>query len=245
MPTPDDVFREVLARAEGDPNVLGLIVFGSRGAGIFVTDRSDYDAFVVLREPDMSWRTDHGEPVELVPISLDEFEAYALPGSAWAWNRPSFLRARVVLDRLDGAIGRMVERKTRLDQDEIAAVAPEALDGYMNALYRSLRNAEGGRSLAARLDAGDSVGPLLSFLFAIDGRVRPFAKYLDVEAADRPLAIPDLPSRLASLLAAPDPAAQRALFRDVEVVARHRGFDAVVDGWEPDVPWLRGKGPHR
>jgi hypothetical protein len=245
MPTADEAFRDALRRAEADPNVAGLVVFGSRGAGIFVTDRSDYDVFVIVRDAVASWTAGHGEPVELVQIQLAEFEAYALPGSPWAWNRPSFLRARVVLDRLDGGIARMVERKARLEPDEVAEVAPYALDGYVHSLYRSLGNAEGGRELAARLDAADSIGPLLTFLFAIDRRVRPFAKYLEADVADRPLAIPDIPSRLASLLASPDPQAQRALFRDVEAVARARGFGAVIDGWEPDVPWLRGEAAYR
>ena len=34
-----------------------------------------------------------------------------------------------------------------------------ALDDYINALYRSLRNLEGGRALGGRLDAVESIGP--------------------------------------------------------------------------------------
>jgi hypothetical protein len=245
MRTPDDVFREILVRAGADPNVLGLVLFGSRGAGLFVTERSDYDAFVVLQRMDATWDTAHGEPVELVPIAADDFDAYALAGSPWAWNRPSFLRARVVLDRLDGGIARAVARKASLTEEEVAAIAPEALDGYVNSMYRSLRNAEGGRVLAARLDAAESIGPLLTCLFALDGRVRPFAKYLEVELEDRPLAVPDLPVTIAAVLGDADPGVQRRLFRAVEAVARERGMGAVIDGWEPDVPWLRGEGPYR
>ena len=29
-------------------------------------------------------------------------------------------------------------------------------------------------------------------------------------------------------------------FRRMESVARRRGYGTVVDGWEPDVAWLRG-----
>ena len=32
---------------------------------------------------------------------------------------------------------------------------------------------------------------------------------------------------------------QRMLFRDAEQFAREIGFEAVIDGWEPDVVWLR------
>jgi len=33
---------------------------------------------------------------------------------------------------------------------------------------------------------------------------------------------------------------QQRLFRDVEAVARERSLGHVVDGWEPDVGFLRG-----
>ena len=257
MPTPDGVFLTTLARARADPNVQGLVVFGSRGPGVFVTDRSDYDAFVVLEQPDPAWcaghvgpvtagrsrRAGHVGPVELVPILVGEFDAYALAGSPSAWNRPAFLGARVVIDRLDGGIARMVEMKARLDADEAASTAADALDDYVNSLYRSLGNGGDGRELAARLDAGDAIGPLLTFLFAIDGRVRPFAKYLEVEVAKRPLVVSDVLPRIATVLAAADPVVQRAVFRDVETVAREQGLGAVIDAWEPDLAFMRGDAP--
>jgi hypothetical protein len=33
---------------------------------------------------------------------------------------------------------------------------------------------------------------------------------------------------------------QQALFRETEVLAREHGHGATLDGWEPDVAWLRG-----
>jgi hypothetical protein len=35
------------------------------------------------------------------------------------------------------------------------------------------------------------------------------------------------------------------MFRDVERVARCRGFGEVIDSWEPDVDWLRGVAEYR
>jgi len=35
-------------------------------------------------------------------------------------------------------------------------------------------------------------------------------------------------------------AEQQALFRDAEALAREHGCGATIDGWEPDVAWLRG-----
>ena len=53
-------------------------------------------------------------------------------------NRPTFLRTRVDLDRLDGEIERLVARKARLDPEEARGIAAAALDDYVNSLYRSL-----------------------------------------------------------------------------------------------------------
>ena len=37
-----------------------------------------------------------------------------------------------------------------------------------------------------------------------------------------------------------EPRAQQALFRESEMLAREHGHGATIDGWEPDVAWLRG-----
>jgi hypothetical protein len=39
--------------------------------------------------------------------------------------------------------------------------------------------------------------------------------------------------------------AQHELFTLVEGPARDAGFGDVVDGWEPDVEWLRGNAAYR
>jgi hypothetical protein len=240
-------YRGVLERAQADPEVAGIVVFGSRAAGSFATATSDVDCFVVLADdaidPDR-WQTNHGEPVETWAIQLAAFRDHALPGSTTEWNRPAFLRARVDLDRLDGEIGRIVERKRRLTAEEAATVAGTALDDYLNSLYRALRNLDGGRSLEGRLDAFESVGPMLTTAFAFEGRVRPFNKWLRFELAAEPLVEPELADLAAiadAIVSSPTPDRLRDGFRRMEAVARRRGLGDVVDGWEPDVAWLRGE----
>jgi predicted nucleotidyltransferase len=239
-------YAAVVGRAQADPGVVGVVVFGSRAAGPFATATSDVDCFVVLSDdaidPDR-WHTNHGDPVEIWAISLAVFRDHALPGSQTEWNRPAFLRARVDLDRLEGEIGRIVERKRRLTAEEAAALTRTAFDDYLNSLYRALRNLEGGRTLEGRLDAVESVAPLLTAAFAFEGRVRPFNKWLRFELAAEPLAEPEL-AGLATIadviVASPTPDRLRDAFRRMEAVARRRGYADVVDGWEPDVAWLRG-----
>jgi hypothetical protein len=158
---------------------------------------------------------------------------------ASAWNRPTFLHVRVEIDKLAGEIQRLVDEKAGLTADEARTLANEALDDYINTLYRSLRNGEAGRALAARLDGVESIRPLLVLLFAIDGRVRPFNKWLEYEIQRQPLSFPDLLDRVAALAADPSAEAQRRVFGEVERLARERGMGALVDEWEPHVDWLR------
>jgi hypothetical protein len=112
----------------------------------------------------------------------------------------------------------------------------------INSLYRSLKNLRDGRPLAGHLDAADSIGPLLQFLFAIDGRVRPFSKYLESDIRERPLAIRDVLDRIRPILERGDRSAQHDLFMAVEGVARTTGYGEVVDSWQPDVAFLRDNG---
>jgi hypothetical protein len=62
----------------------------------------------------------------------------------------------------------------------------------------------------------------------------------EVDVAERALAVADILPRIEEILETGNQAAQRTLFREVEALARRRGFGAVVDGWEPDVAFLRG-----
>ena len=223
-----------------------MVVFGSRAAGPFATDRSDVDAFVIVDgSPDLArtWSTPHGSTVEIWAMTLDAFRAHALPGDGAAWNCPAFIRARVDLDQLDGEIERIVARKRRLAPDEARSTAADALDAAINAIYRALRNLEGGRHLAGRLDGLEAIGPLLTTVFALEGRVRAFNKWLAYELEREPLRTPVFEGLVAvveGLAESPSAERLRAAFRVLEAAARAAGLGAVVDGWEPDVAWLRG-----
>ena len=243
-------YADLLERARQDPAVVGVVVFGSRAAGPFAQDVSDVDCFVVVAADGeaRAWQSPHGSPVEAWAMTLDQFRTHALPGDPTAWNRPALIRARVDLDKLDGEIGRIVDRKRRLGPDEASALADDALDGAINSMYRALRSLESGRVLGGRLDAVESLGPLLTTIFALEGRVRPFNKWLVFELAEEPLRTPafaDLADRAEAFLADPSADRVREAFRMLEDAARAAGHGAIVDSWEPDLPWLRGEATYR
>jgi hypothetical protein len=239
----EETYRDFLARAAADANVVGVVLSGSRGAGALVTDASDFDVFVLVREATDAWPFVYGAEIEAVTLTLDRFETYAMPGDVAAWNRPAFLFARVEIDTLDGEIERLLEQKRRLTPDEAAKIAGDALDDYINSLYRSLRNLEAGRDLEGRLDAADTIPALLTVAFALDGRVRPFNKWLRHALAREALSFGDVAEDADRMHRDPTPAVQREVFRRVEAHARARGHDAAIDSWQPNVAWLRGEDP--
>ncbi|WNZ10737.1 hypothetical protein [Streptomyces sp. 11x1] len=234
-----DAFVET---ATADPAVVGLVLKGSRAHEGMTTAHSDHDLYVVLAEGSTTGLTryaGHRTPeLDLVILTLDEFRAAGMPG----FERYALARARIVLDRLDGEIARILSAKARLDVDEARREAAAYLDAYANSLYRSVKNARDGQALAARLDAADSVRYLLELLFALDRRPRPYNKYLHWELSRFPL--PDwdtghLLDTVSHIAATGDVATQRDLFARVEGVARKAGHGAVLDGWGEDLRLMR------
>lgn len=238
-------YAELVERARADDDVLGLILTGSRGRGFRVRPDSDWDVRLVLRDGAAdTYSTPHGSPVEVFVLDRSRFERTGLPGSGSEWDRYSYVRCELVLDR-DGELAELLAVKARLGEEEARELATFALDGYVNSYYRSARNAANDLQLEARLDAAESVPPLLTARFALERRVRPFNKFLGWELGLEPLpgepwGIDVLLPRLQRILGSGELAEQQALFRDVESLARERGLGHVIDGWEPDVAWLRG-----
>ena len=224
------MFDVLLAEAGEDENVIGLVVFGSRGKGAYVDDeRSDWDVFVVVRERRGDRPFRHGDRIETVEVTLDELRNQP------AWNRYSLAWVQPQLDKT-GEVAEALLDAVRVDP----ASAAEPLDGYVNMLYRSLKNAREGLALGALLDAQESIPWFLEFVFAVHGRLRPYNKWLEWELERHPLPIEIPLDRLERVARTGDASEQRALFRDAETLAREHGLAAVIDGWEPDVAWLRG-----
>ncbi|MFL5680854.1 MAG: hypothetical protein ACJ77B_09670 [Chloroflexota bacterium] len=241
-------YEELIARAAADPHVVGAVLSGSRGRGPFARDDSDWDVRLVFAddtpvEHARSFATPHGSPVEVATMSLAQFGADATD-TELAWDRYSYVHATLALDKLEGRIAELLAARQTLPTAVAPRIAAAALDDYINSYFRALKNAGLGLELESHLDAGESISPLLTTIFAIHGRVRPFNKFLAWELREHPLpgdewSADRLLPRLSAILATGAIDEQAALFRDVERLAREHGHGVVVDGWEPDVPRLR------
>ena len=142
-------FAVLVDRAHADPNIVGLLLAGSRGRGAYITDESDYDTYVILG--DGRWLDEyadrfpsaHGDAVEYILLLLESFRAHALPGSPSRWNAYTFAHIEPLIDKVDGEIARIAAAKTLPGPEDTRAF----LDGYINQFYRSKKNLEAGRGL--------------------------------------------------------------------------------------------------
>jgi len=244
MSNPETQFAALLSHAHDDPNIVGLLLAGSRGIGSYITPESDYDAYVILRDGHLldeyaeQFPSAHGDPVEYILVSLESFRAHALPGTSSRWNAYTFAHIEPLIDKLDGEIARIASAKAVPAPED----AGEFLDGYVNQYYRAKKNLASGRALEAHLDAAESIVWLLDFLFAAHGRVRPFNKWLPWELKRHPLDQPwrtGLLARIETILSTGSGEEQRRAFRDVDAFARAHGLGDVVDSWGPDADFLR------
>jgi hypothetical protein len=234
-------FDDLLEVARAREEVVGLYVFGSRGRNFRVDERSDWDVCVVLADGearqafDREFPSAHGSRLEIVSATLEQIR-----GSRSEHGRYAAAHADVVLDKTGGELSRVVAELESLPSGTRDAVAREALDGYINQTYRSLR-------YGTRLDAVEAIPYALRTIFALADRVRPYNKYLEWELRHHPVEgwnADELLPLLDRILTG-EPAAQHELFELIEESARREGFGDVVDGWEPDVEWLRGRGEYR
>lgn len=216
--------EEAVELARTDDRVIGLFLGGSRTADALVRPGSDYDLRLVVTAPVPALDRPRGEQVDIGVMELERFHSYP------DWDRYTLTHARVLVDKT-GEIQRVLDEKGRLSEEETASIPPLALDAYMNSLYRGLKRPDG---VGGWLHRAEAAAHLLTCLFALEGRVRPFHDYLEWELEHDPLeGWNDLPALLAG--------DQHELFRRVERHVRAHGLGHVVDSWEPDVPTMRGE----
>jgi hypothetical protein len=239
QPLAYDAFVEL---AVADPAVVGLVLKGSRAHEGMATRHSDHDLYVIVADDAATGPTRFAghrcAGLDLIVVTLTEFVGAGMP----AWERYALARARVVLDRLDGGIARVLADRARPAADEAFRDSGTWLDAYVNSLYRSVKNQRAGRVLAARLDAADSMRLLLELLFALHRRHRPYNQYLEWELARCPLPGWDTGMLLGAvdhISATGDVSSQRRLFARVERAAREAGHGEVLDSWGEDLDLLR------
>jgi hypothetical protein len=246
------LLTDLARRNEADhgDKLLGLVLSGSAGRGM-ATGRSDLDVFVVLADTGARGTTTSRSPaLDETLVAISDLERVPPFGSDGWWYRWSFAWAPTLLDRTAGRLASALRRQATVTADEAESILVEhyRLDGWLNYAYRALKNDRDGRSLERRLDAAESMPWLLDVIFTLEGRVRPYHKYLPWELRRHPLSHWHAEELLALLTATldGDPAAIRATFERIEAACA--AFDSVrpdpvltpiVEGWGDELQLLR------
>ncbi|KHD77443.1 nucleotidyltransferase domain-containing protein [Actinoplanes utahensis] len=221
-----DVIERLIADAEADPDVHGVVLTGSWARGL-ATAHSDYDVTVVVASTALErWRRIRTARLDQAAVTAEQFADTSVH-----WQRYAYRGARILLDRLGGGVAELVAKQSIPTEREAAGWSRDFLDAYVNQLYRAVKSRRDGSPAAARLDEIESVQWLLATVFALHGRLRPYNRYLAWELATYPL-----PEPWTAALA-PEHVADRVLtlFPEVAELARRRGHGAVLDGWGGDI----------
>ena len=238
--TPAARFEELLEIARGDDAILRLILYGSRAAGMFVREDSDWDVWLIIRDDafadyEARYDTEHGEPLEIGTDTVDGLRSHGEPGTSHAWNRYAFRHAQVLVDKLDGEIGSIVESKRILPEGAGPAIAAAAFDGYANSTYRSLKAHRLGELLGSQLDADDAVSSCSmpsSRSAAACGRGRStFAGSSRRSLSQRESGVPTCFSTASKACSESRPLDSAAALSRRRELARSEGHGPVFDSW--------------
>jgi predicted nucleotidyltransferase len=238
--TKDQKYQALVAEAKNDPNIIGFILGGGRAKGQF-TEHSDYDPeLIAIDGPTATAKykkyTEKDVIDSIHAFTVEEFRRHAEIGSEFSWDRYNYAHNTIVFDKV-GGLQKMVDEKGSIPAGKEREIVEENIGGYMNYVYRMLKNFRDGNLFASKLSSAESIPWLLTALFAVENRVRPYNKFLKWELEKYPLAdFPLTPDKFLKqieiIISSGDIAAQKALFKVCIEFFRTKGFTKTIDSWE-------------
>ncbi len=238
----DKIYQQILKEAESDSDVIGFVLGAGRGKGI-VGEYSDYDIAIIVSDELKAEYVEKYEKkyhqTEIIDIgvySLTDYKNYAQWGAPDAPHRYNFAYLKAVIDRT-GEIQKIIDAKGVIPPDKVKEFVAAELDGYMNYYYRAVKNYRDGNMTASRLDAAESMVPLLVTLFGAEGRLRPYNKYLEWDLKNHPLKFLPWPvdefiEKIIKIMTTGDIKTQKEIFEKVCELFRAQGYGEVIDGWK-------------
>lgn len=238
----DEIYQQILKEVESDPHVIGFVLGGGRGKG-FTTGYADYDIVIIVPDDKKEEYAEKFEKkyheTEIIDIgvySLTEYKNYARWGQPDAPRRYNFAYLKAQIDRT-GEIQKIIDEKAVIPPDKVKEFVSERLDAYINYYYRAVKNYRDGDLTASYLDGIESMFPILDILFGIEGRLRPYNKYLEWDLKNHPLRLlpwsPDeFIEKVKKIMRTGDIEIQKEIFKKVSELFRAEGYGEVIDGWK-------------
>jgi hypothetical protein len=217
----DPVVQPLIAMARTNPEIEGLILSGSRGAGVHDAE-SDYDLEWVLADEAYDQLAARGDEMR-VPEDSDQpwldigytcCQKLAEVAAAADWRLAGYTTAQVLYDKT-GQVTQVLRAMGTMSDEQTHAAVLSWFDAYINAFYRSLKAWRRGNELGGRLQAAASV------------------MYL-VHVSSQGWQPGALRHTLLQLLQTGDPRLEQELELKIEALLRARGFEVNLWGGEID-----------
>lgn len=235
-------YQSLLKESQDNGDILGLFLGGSRGKDSdFITSESDFDVYVVLhnsasQETKKKVKDYFSDYFDVRVFLLREFRGYANWGSEHVWDRYNFTHNEPVVDKT-GELEQIMAEKGRLPEGVQSQVTRDYLDDYINSVYRSAKYYRDREDVVAYLDAVESLPSLMTALYALEGRLRPYNKYFEWELRHHPLDffpfdVEEFISDYIQILQTGDFKAQKKIFKVVKKLFIKHGYEDVFNDWE-------------
>jgi len=238
----EEKYNLLLEESKANKDIIGLILGGSRGKDLsFITEDSDLDVYVIvsdtasteLKEKLEAYRS---EWFESRIMTLTEFKQHANWGSDKAWNRYNFTHNKAIIDKT-GEIQTLMDEKGKLPLEVQKDVISDSLDSYFNQVYRSAKYIRDGKEFSAYLDASESMPFLMTALYALEGRLKPYNKYFEWELRNYPLKFLPWPvdefiEDYKKILQTGDFETQTKIFKEIKKLFIDNGFSSLIKEWD-------------
>ncbi|MFA7253393.1 MAG: hypothetical protein WC107_02475 [Patescibacteria group bacterium] len=236
----DLLYQKILNESEKDNNIIGFVLVAGRGKG-FSTEYSDYDTMMIVADgKEDQYKEQYKNfndtcDVYVKLFSLSEFEKYAEWGSDFEWDRYNFAHLKAQIDKT-GEIQKIINEKGKLPEGKIREIVSFNLGCYINSYHRAVKNHRDKNEAASHFDAAESIPLLLSALFALEGRMRPYNKFLEWELEKYPLAkIPwdgiTFFDMLRKIIDTGDIKTQKEIFNQVKNLFCNNGYKDEINEW--------------
>jgi len=236
----DKEFKKIINELKRDKNILAIILTGSRGKG-FENKYSDYDLIIITKNDSYSevkklYKEYISKDLDLMFHSLSGFQQYAMSGTAYEWDRYTFAHVKIIYSKIKN-LKKLIHDKGYLQNNQKRKFIEQSLDGYINGVYRFAKCFRNKNKIGAHLEAVNSVLDLLTLVFAMNQRYRPFLTYVEQELINYPLK--ELPwsnkyllKKVKLILKSGNLKTQRELFKDIKSWCVKEGYVHIFKAWK-------------
>ncbi len=238
----EEKYQSLLKESHDNSYIVGLFLGGSRGKDFdFVTKDSDLDVYVVVSDdapPELlkKLRSYESDGFEIRVYTKSEFIKYAAWGSDREWDKYNFAHNKAIIDKT-GDIQKVMDEKIGIPADMRTRLITESLDSYINEVYRSAKYWRDGNELSAYLDATESLPFLMTALYALAGRLKPYNKYFQWELEKYPLKFLPWSAKefivdYVQILRTGDIKTQEKVYKGVKRLFSEQGFSKTFEDWK-------------